>query len=399
MINKPLFFEHLKRFWAIPALATLLYLLGVYASLLGNNGLNQNWALSQLADILLMQNPVLMFTVVLTPVITALCVFVFLFNKRATTFFYSLPINKKQLFFTSAAAGIFLSLIPIIVFCFVLLFPLEFRTSMREAHRCHGSVQVVNPFPKPSPYADLFGDRYDAYVPAVRAVDHEVTTTMKLNTVPIVLSLFLRMVIVSVFYFGVAWLAFSLAGHGIIGILIAFVMPFVPYALVQFVDMIGFLYVFGYRAALETNALVPFIFHHTPLLWGGIIDGVNNHTEAVIFPATVYTVIGAAIFTGAYFISRARKPERTGNSVMFAPVKNVLVFLVSLVLMFIPGLIFYAMSESFIMTHIGFVIGFAIGYVIAQMIAEKSFYIFEKLKYFPHFFGTAAAIYIFIFVF
>jgi len=177
-------------------------------------------------------------------------------------------------------------------------------------------------------------------------------------------------------------------------------MPFVPLFLGQLVEFIGLTYVFGYNSRVISETVNIIFMYQNPALWGQLIrPGVLNHTYAVVIPALIYIAVATAIYIGAYFTSRARKPERTGNSVMFPPIKNVLVFMVSAVAMFILGLVFYGITESFFMTHIGFAIGFAIGYVVAQMIAEKSFYIVDKLKFFPHFFGTATAVYIFIFVF
>ncbi|MCL2576678.1 MAG: hypothetical protein FWE27_01320 [Defluviitaleaceae bacterium] len=355
MINKALFTEQLKRFWAVPALAALMYLLFVYANIVGADRHDDWWAMQQLVNVISMRHEWMLYIMLLTPVITAFCVFGCFFNKRSAAVFYSFPLNKNQLFITNTFAGIILSLIPVIIFCAVLLFPLEF--SFDPSQHMRGEVSAVRPSAGYVPIADykeMFG------IPIGLFPGNSIESTV-INSFPVVASLFLRMVITTVFYFGVAWLAFSLAGHGIIALLIVGVMPFV---------------------------------------WGTLIRrNVFNHTQAVLIPAMIYIVLAVAIFVGAYFVSRNRKPENTGNSVMFAPVKNVLVFMVSAVAMFILGLLFYSMSESFLMMYVGFVIGFAIGYIIAQMIAEKSFYILDKIKHFPYFFGTAAAIYLFIFIF
>jgi hypothetical protein len=105
------------------------------------------------------------------------------------------------------------------------------------------------------------------------------------------------------------------------------------------------------------------------------------------------------LFAGAFVLSHRRKPERTGNSIMFNPVKNVLVFIVSVIGMVILSVLFWATTDSVAMFYIGMAVGFAIGYVIAQMIAEKSLMIGEKLKYFPAFGGIAVGLVITIFLF
>jgi hypothetical protein len=84
---------------------------------------------------------------------------------------------------------------------------------------------------------------------------------------------------------------------------------------------------------------------------------------------------------------------------MFNPVKNVLVFIVSLIGMVILSVLFLATSESTAMFYIGMAVGFAVGYIVAQMIAEKSLMIGEKLKYFPAFGGVAVGLVIAILLF
>jgi len=94
-----------------------------------------------------------------------------------------------------------------------------------------------------------------------------------------------------------------------------------------------------------------------------------------------------------------RKTERVGNSVMFAPVKNVLVFLVSATGMLFGGAILYSMTRSEFGLYAGVVIGFALGYVIAQMIAEKSFHVWRKMKYMAHFGGATLVTFVAIWLF
>ncbi|MCL2224960.1 MAG: hypothetical protein FWB96_08350 [Defluviitaleaceae bacterium] len=399
MINKALFTEQVKRFWPIPVLATFAYLLIVYLPMAGNMNDNPWLASRQLVDIVSMGNFFMMFTMVLTPVITAFFMFNCFFNKRAATAFYSYPINKKQLLITNAAAGVLLSVIPVLVFGLVLFIPITFASEidpfrlyaegeigMTIRHSVgfvsHGNIPI-GVFP-----GGEVGGMFD--MPWV----HEV-----INTFPVVLSLIMRMVIVTVFYFGLAWLAFSLAGHGIIGLLIVGVLPFVPMVLVASVDGLLMMYVFGH-ANESGNFMNMFFAYHNPAAWGTLIrPNVLEHTQAVVIPAIVYVVLGAVIFTGAYFVSRIRKTERTGNSVVFAPVRHVLVFGVALTTMIITGVVFGTTMGGLLMVHVGFVVGFALGYIVAQMIAEKSFYIAGQLKYLLHFSGVAVALYIFILVF
>jgi len=51
------------------------------------------------------------------------------------------------------------------------------------------------------------------------------------------------------------------------------------------------------------------------------------------------------------------------------------------------------------MFRVGFVVGFIIGYIVAQMIAEKTFQVMHKMRFLPHFLGTAVTLYVLVFIF
>lgn len=392
MLNKTLLTEQLKRFWAIAVLPAAVYLVAVYAPMVSNR--DDWWAMRQMVDIITFGNFAMMLTMVITPVAAAFCVFSGFFNKAATTALYALPLNKTQLFATNALAGIILSLIPVVIFCAVLLFPLEFHENIDSVFhlRAHGTIGTtlggtITFSPQGNiPEALLPGGPIEGAV---------------LNTVPVIGGLFLRMALTTLFYFAVAYLAFSLAGHGIIALLVAGAIPFVPAALMLLVHLIGLAYVFGFSAATMQNIFTRFFVYHQPAMWSQLIrPDIYTRMQAVIIPYISYSVLTVAMLVGAYFVFRARKPERVGNSILFNPVKNVLIFLVSLAAMLALGVVFYAAGgESVFMLHVGFIIGFALGFVVAQMIAEKSLNILEKFRVLPRFIGVVAALYVSVLLF
>ncbi|MCL2357356.1 MAG: hypothetical protein FWC70_09420 [Defluviitaleaceae bacterium] len=387
MVNKALFIEQLKRFWAIPAIAAVLYVIVYVMAANGNT-----WsALRNFVDIITMGNTYIQAILVLTPVATAFCVFSSFFHRRSVTAFYSMPLSRNQIFATNAAAGIVLSVLPIIFFCAVMLLPLAFQQNIRADMQIQSEQAqwAIYEFP-----AYQFSPQWHM---TENLFLRGVTDGANMNTLPVIGGLFLRMLITSVFYFGVAWLAISLAGHGFTAILLVGALPFLPAVVVGLADLTGTFYIFGYRFSGSPipSSSSPFLAYHNPAAWAWLIrPDILSHTQAIIIPSIIYIVLGAAIFAGAFFISRARKPERTGNPIMFAPVKNVLVFLLAFAVMIFTGVVFLRTSYSTAMLYIGFAVGFAIGYVVAQMIAEKSFHIVDKLRYFPPFAGAAVAVYV-----
>jgi hypothetical protein len=386
MFNKALFFEQLKRFWAIPALASLAYLLAVYAPVFSGD----LWqSIAAQVDIITMGNNIMIFIMALTPIVAAFCVFGCFFNKKTATAFYSFPVNKKQLLATNALVGIILSIIPVIFFCALLLLPTNFH---RELQEWHATVSEQNRL------TEVFID-YDfspqGNIPHTLLSPENMVKDAPLNTLPIIAGLFMRMVLATLFYFAVAWLAFSLAGHGLVALLLSAVLPFIPTILFYMVELVGILYVFGYVTLLP-EVQSTFIAYSNPAMWETVLraDHLFTQVQALWLPVLIYSVLTLAMLAGAYVISRRRKTERTGNSIMFVPIKNVLVFMLSFLGMLIVGALAYLLNNSVALMHAGFVLGFAIGYVIAQMIAEKSFYVFAKIKFLPHFSAVAAAMYV-----
>ncbi|MCL2387556.1 MAG: hypothetical protein FWC89_08435 [Defluviitaleaceae bacterium] len=389
MLNKALLIEQLKRFWAISVLATLVYLLAVYAPMVSEP---DAWrAMRRLIDIITMRNEIMIFTLLLTPLLAAFCTFGFLFNKKKATAFYTLPISKSQLFATNALAGIILSLIPLIIFSIVLLLPLGFHDDIAQAWRNHALS-----FPDANPI------NLQEQIPAT-ILPSGVTEGAPINVPSVIGGFFLRMALATLFYFAMFMLAFTLAGNGIVGLLVAGVKPLIPIGLFYIVSLTGAFFVFGHGTGLFGNWILASMVmaYFNPVFWGDVMrDPIFfTRTEAVIIPYILYILMTAGMFASGFVLSHRRKPERTGDSIVFRPVKNVLIFLVSFAIMLIVAVIMYSATESIAVMYIGAVVGFVLGYVVAQMIAEKSIYVMHKMKYLLHFGGVVVGLYVFVFAF
>jgi hypothetical protein len=94
-----------------------------------------------------------------------------------------------------------------------------------------------------------------------------------------------------------------------------------------------------------------------------------------------------------------RTAERNGDTVVFVPLKNVLVMILSLSGMVLGGMFFLNLTGSRVGYYIGFAVGFTLLYFIAQMVAEKSFHIFHKARKLVWFGGIAAGMYAAVLVF
>ncbi|MCL2200177.1 MAG: hypothetical protein FWB80_14795 [Defluviitaleaceae bacterium] len=391
IINRALLIEQIKRFWAIPALSALIYILAIYMPM--RTEISDWWTMRRFIDIVIMGNALQLFNMVLTPVVAAFCTFGMFFNKKAATAFYSMPLSKNQLFATNALAGIILSVIPVLVFSLVLLLPIHVQDVAGNVNHLLYAVGT---------FRGAGGGSWSqtAAVP-LTALPGGFVEGARANAFPVIFSLFMQMSLASIFYFAVAWLAFSMAGHGFVALCLVAVLPFVPTLAITFVQAVLQLFVYGFAGGFTTGIFVfdEFLAYHNPAVWSVFIrHGTLSRMEGIYIPALIYIVIAVALFAAAWFVSRARKTERTGNSVIFNPVKHVLVFVFSFIGMIIMGAIFYDTSMSIANMYVGFVVGFALAYIVAQMIAEKSFMVLGKMRYLPIFGGTAAGIYVVILI-
>jgi len=337
LINKPLLIEQLKRFWLIGALSFLAYLLTVIVPLLSARPSNQHF---MIRDILSMQHPMLIIAIVVVPFCVVMALNTFHFNGTSALAFYSFPITKKQLFLTNFATGAILLLLPLIVLSIFLLVPIYAPSTT------HNWANNVLP---PTPGTII-------------------------NTFPVVTGFFVRMAISFIFYFGVFTLAASVAGNRVISILLCMILPFIPTALLALVLGAASLYIFGVSDMHFDQLMTSTISYTNPLAWS--VSRVSLSISYYI----VYIAVAIALFGLAYVCSHSRKLERTGDSVVFIPLKNVLVFLLSIVGMIAMGAFIMYLTNSRIGLYFGFMLGFVLAYFIAQMIAEKAFNIKHKAK-------------------
>ena len=360
MINKALLIEQLKRFWLVSLLFCTLFfglmLLFVFSAHEGTQ------TMRGIMGFLKMEHTGLIFVSLALPVTVAACVFSFLYNRKASTLFYTLPLNRNQLFATNALAGIILCMIPVIFMSLLMLIPVPIADNRGWFMDTHFLPDAV--------FLDV----------ATRSIGDAI------NPFPVVALFFLRLTLTVLFYFALSWLAFTLAGNFVIGILTAFFINILPTGLFVLTHAIADQFVFGMSGM---NVFAPFetaIIYSSPLAWYEAIHrGVSLYAH--------FALVTVALFAGAWVAGRLRHVERTGDSIIFSPVKHLLIFLVSISFSIIIGMFIWTARPTPLFFHLGLIIGLVIGLVISQMIAEKSFQIGSKLKTFPYFIGVALVLY------
>jgi len=191
------------------------------------------------------------------------------------------------------------------------------------------------------------------------------------------------------FMFALVWLCAALTGNVLVAPITALLLSLLPMGVALLIEATGSVYIFGFSTIMSGNAAINFFGSHIIHVWGA---WVNNYYTPSGPPANVtffttglyYTACVIALTVAALFVSLKRRTERTGDSIVFTPVKNALIFIVS-----VAGMAFISMFWWFgflsetppvMLLLVVMVVGFIVSYYIAQMIAEKSFFVFRKVK-------------------
>ena len=385
LINIPLLKEQLKRFWAIAAILMIIYVVAgtipVYFVDLEHRDYHHILA-GNMADLLSMANPVVIIVMLLSPILAVMALYPYHFNNSASTAFHSFPLSKRQLFWTNIAAALILMLIPLLIFCFTILIPVNYP-GMLAQEQWDGSIHLR---------------QFVVLPPAIFPGGLEVGATI--NSVPAVIAFFARMSIGIIFYFSVFLLAASIAGNRVIAILLSGALPLIPIAIHILIMGIAQTFVFGFDSTNDTFRLETTLTYSNPAMFGLSIARGGRLDPLSVWPAIFsYVLGGVLLFVIAYICTQKRKLERTEDSVVFTPFKNVCVFLVATIGMLLMGAFLFSMSNSFIGLYVGSAIGFVIAYFIGQMIAEKALDVRHKIKTVLPFAGVMLGLYAFTILF
>lgn len=364
LINMPLLKEHLKRFWAIGAVLMLFYILAGLLPLWERmgSGHSPHHTARMLVELLVLSHPVPIIVMVAAPFCIAMALHPFCFNSSAATSFYSFPISKAQLFWTNFAAALVLMLLPLLVFSLFLLIPVHYHgdAAWLDASGAMQTWRTHTTFPEA-----LF---------ARGVVGGDV-----INTVPVVAGFFGRVALGSVFYFSLFLLAVYVSGNRVVSVLLCGALPLVPVGLHVLINSIGSLYVFGFETRHTNTRLMNTLTYSNPALMGNAIGNMRFIIPLFNLIA-VYILAAAVLLFAAYVCCHRRRQERTGDSVVFVWLKNVLVFVLSLAGAMFMALFINGFIGGIVSIYFGFVLGFVLAYFIAQMIAEKAFDVRHKVR-------------------
>lgn len=119
-ISKPLILENLRRFWAIPALAFLVYFLsGVFPILMSYAHLNDMASYIKMS--LSNQQPFYMFAHLMFPIMAAVVIFKYLQGVSSVSVMHSMPFTRAKLYNSGFISGLILIAAPILANGLILL--------------------------------------------------------------------------------------------------------------------------------------------------------------------------------------------------------------------------------------------------------------------------------------
>lgn len=326
-VSKPLIIENMRRFWAIPALAFLVYFLsGVFPILMTYSHLNDlgNYIEMSLNN----QQPFYMFAHLMFPVIAAVVIFRYLQSISSVSVMHSMPFTRAKLYNSGFISGLILITAPILANGLILL-----AISKPVFNQYNSGISMV------TDPANLFA-RTD--------ILHWMFTSLVIAFVIFAISVFAGIVTGnSLMHFATAiWFNF------LIPALYAVFIAYFSHYLYGF-DTTGNWTEYGMKISPFLNVLQ------------------NEGNFGVI--STIYYIVSFFILFGVTsFLYQKRKLEHATDSLAFGFMEPIICYLIAFLGMTLLGFYFQVLGESELYMYAGLAAGTIIFFIIGQMIVKKT---------------------------
>ncbi len=332
-LSSALIRENLRRFWAIPTVAFLLYFLsGAFPILMSYAKINNLAEYIRIS--LLNQQPFYMGAHLLIPIISALVLYRYLQSVGSVAVMHSLPFSRAGLFNSHFLSGIIMITIPILLNGILLL--ILAKPTYRQWGYAH----------------NITIDEIDVF-----------TRSGVLNWIGT--SLLIVIVIYSVSVF-----SGIVTGNTFMHLMTSFFFAglfTVLYAVFQ-VYFQQFLY--GFSMTGQSMDICLSISPYTGIL--------NNQGHFGPLAVLYYIATFIALYMVSLLLYRYRKLERATDSLVFNFMKPILCYVIAFLGMTMLGFYFYVLGNSMLYMYTGFAAGTLIFFIIGQMIVTKTARIFNK---------------------
>ena len=332
-MNKAVFKENIKRFWPISFAAFIAYFMtGPFY--LFQTSVEASYG--SLANAVSTANIGYAFVTCAMTVAVGAAVYAYLFKVNSTVFMHAAPASRRDLFISSAASGLSLAFIPVILNALVLI-------------------------------AIKLSGKYDVYSPSGSEF-----RTAEMWNVKSILSWAIVVFVEIVFIFAICTLSAMISGNGVINVLTSIGLNLLTTLVYLSAIAYGSSFIFGF---LESSMSEDAMCRLHPVLNYGVNNFLFGNEEVYIsdFSLLVYLLVSAVIFAAAYWLYTKRSNEKTGDSYVFDIVSVVISVLMVYMGASCIGLIF-GIEQG----YKGFIIGGLFSFFIGQLIIQKSFRIFNR---------------------
>jgi len=326
-ISKPLILENLRRFWAIPALAFLVYFLsGVFPILMSYSHLNDMASYIQMS--LNNQQPFYMFAHLMFPIMAAVVIFKYLQGISSVSVMHSMPFTRAKLYNSGFISGLILIAAPILANGLILL------AISKPVYNQYGTesgifVESINLFSRAGILNWLWVSLLIAFVIYAVSVFAGIVTGN------------------SLMHFAAAiWFNF------LIPALYAVFIAYFSHYLYGF-DTSGNWTEYGMRISPFLNVLQN--------------EGVFG------IGSTIYYIASFLILYGiTSFLYQKRKLEHATDTLAFAFMEPIICYLIAFLGMTLLGFYFEVLGQSELYMYAGLAAGTVIFFIIGQMIVKKT---------------------------
>ncbi|MDD2484366.1 MAG: hypothetical protein PHQ50_05030, partial [Eubacteriales bacterium] len=327
-ISLPLIKENMRRFWAIPVIAFLVYFLsGVFPVLMTYDKINNIASYIEMS--LKNQQPFYMMAHLLVPVITAVVLYRYLQSVSSAAVMHSLPFTRAKLFNSNFISGLLMCTVPILINGIILLLI------------CKPTYQVWN-------------------------YDTDITTGM--------IDVFTRMdvlnwigvsLLIVVVLFSIAVFAGIVTGNMFIHLMASFFFIFVVSALYGVFYLYFDLYLYGFNPSGQWEEICLGISPYTQVL--------SKEGHFTLIPVLYYAFTFVLMYVLSTVLYAKRKLERASDSLVFDFMKPIICYIIAFLGMTMLGVYFYYLGdESKAYLYAGFASGAVIFFIIGQMIILKT---------------------------
>jgi ABC-2 type transport system permease protein len=326
-VSKSLIIENIRRFWAIPALAFLVYFLsGVFPILMTYSHLNDlgNYIEMSLNN----QQPFYMFAHLMFPVIAAVVIFRYLQGISSVSVMHSMPFTRAKLYNSGFVSGLILIAAPILANGLILL-----AISKPVHNQYHNGIMMV------TDTVNLFA-RAD--------VLHWIWTSL----------------IIAFVIFAVSVFAGIVTGNSLMHFATAIWFNFlIPALYAVFIAYFSH-YLYGFDT---TGNWTEYGMKISPFL--NVLQNEGNFGGF----STIYYIVSFFILYGVTsFLYQKRKLEHATDSLAFGFMEPIICYLIAFLGMTLLGFYFQVLGKSELYMYAGLAAGTVIFFIIGQMIVKKT---------------------------